>query len=238
MNKLKLRIITSAILIILVGGVYTATIIPKNNIVISTNSQNEVIYNGKKDSNNVSLMFNVYENTKTVNEILDVLKNKNAKATFFVGGVWVKDNAETIKRILEEGHELANHGNLHKDHKKISEEDNRNEITTTHLLVKSLTGYEMTLFAPPSGSFSKTTLKVAKELNYYTIMWSKDTIDWRDNDINLIIKRATSSLEGGDLILMHPKEHTKNALEKIIENIKNSNFQIVKVSQNIGLNSI
>ena len=74
----------------------------------------------------------------------------------------------------------------------------------------------MTLFAPPSGAFSVTTLKVAEKLGYRSIMWSKDTIDWRDNDVNLIVKRATA-VDSGDFILMHPKAHTLKALPTILQ---------------------
>ena len=93
-----------------------------------------------------------------------------------------------------------------------------------------MTGYKMELFAPPSGSFSKTTLKVSKGLNYKTIMWSKDTIDWRDSDENLIISRATKNIKSGDFILMHPKTHTLNALGKIIDIINEKGYTLVTVS--------
>ena len=96
----------------------------------------------------------------------------------------------------------------------------------------------MTLFAPPSGSYSKTTLEVCSSLNYKTIMWSKDTIDWRDSDINLIVKRATKNVTNGDLILMHPKSHTLNALDQIIKIYEEKNLQLVTVSQCCGFNLV
>ena len=192
------------------------------------------IYNGNRESNSVSLMFNVYENTKVVNGILDELKNQGVKATFFVGGCWADDNGETLKRIINEGHEIGNHGYFHKDHKKLSADANRQEIYLTGEIVKALSGAKPTLFAPPSGSFSNTTLQVADELGYKVIMWSKDTIDWRDSDKNLIVSRATKNLESGDFILMHPKEHTLSALPSIIEKIKGAGFNFYTVSQNLS----
>ena len=93
----------------------------------------------------------------------------------------------------------------------------------------------MNLFAPPSGSFNSTTLKVANDLNYKTIMWSKDTIDWRDKNEGLVYSRATKNLQNGDLILMHPTEHTAAALGKIIEYVLKSGFRIVTVGENIGI---
>jgi peptidoglycan/xylan/chitin deacetylase (PgdA/CDA1 family) len=65
-------------------------------------------------------------------------------------------------------------------------------------------------------------------------MWSKDTIDWRDKDVNLIIKRATKNPENGDLILMHPKPHTLSALGEIIDFYIGLGFNVVTVGENVS----
>ena len=140
-----------------------------------------------------------------------------------------------MQKIIEYGNEIGNHGYFHKDHKKLSEEGNFREINDTDKIVNALVGYKMSLFAPPSGSFSKTTLKVVSSLNYQTIMWSKDTIDWRDNDKSLIVKRATDRVTCGDLILMHPKNHTVDALSEIIDIINKKGLKCVTVSSCCGL---
>jgi peptidoglycan/xylan/chitin deacetylase (PgdA/CDA1 family) len=178
-------------------------------------------------------MFNVYENTEIVNSIIDVLSKHGAKCTFFVGGCWADDNENTLKRIVLEGHEIANHGYFHKDHKKLSFEQNRQEIVNTSSIIRALSGAQDQLFAPPSGSFSDTTLEVAAELGYKVIMWSKDTIDWRDKNEDLVFNRATKGLTNGDLILMHPKEHTLSALPKIIKFYLGAGYNLTTVSDNI-----
>ena len=231
--KKRTLIITNILLLIIVLGVSTVAFIPKKVQSINGGQSYDAIYNGNRVNTNVSLMFNVYENTQVVSDIVSILNKNGVTATFFVGGCWADDNAETLKYIVNSGHELGNHGYFHKDHKNLSENENRREILDNNNIIRALTGVNMTLFAPPSGSFSKTTLKVAYSLGYKTIMWSKDTIDWRDSDKSLIIKRATSNLENGDLILMHPKEHTLLALEEIISTIKGQGYSIVSVSKNI-----
>ena len=142
---------------------------------------------------------------------------------------------KVLENIINSGNELGNHGYFHKDHKNLSKDGNLSEIQNTHKIVNALVGYNMNLFAPPSGSFSKTTLKVAESLGYQTIMWSKDTIDWRDSDKNLIIKRATDNVTAGDLILMHPKNHTVDALKEIISIIQSKNLNCVTVTDCLGL---
>lgn len=234
-NRKKLRVITNVILISLVAAVAAITFIPQKAVTISSNNGYSAIYNGKRDSGGVCLTFNVYENTEVVNGILDVLKNYSAKATFFVGGCWADDNQQTLKRIVNEGHELGNHGYYHKDHKKLDASGNEAEIVRNDKIVYALTGYKMSLFAPPSGSFNKTTVETAKSLGYSTIMWTKDTIDWRDDSVSLIVKRATKNLTAGDIILMHPKSHTLKSLTSILEKLKTENLNALTVSECVGL---
>ena len=97
-------------------------------------------------------------------------------------------------------------------------------------MVKALCGYDITLFAPPSGSFGDNTLKVCNELGFNVIMWSKDTIDWRDHDVELIVKRATNSVSAGDFILMHPTNESVLALMQILEELNNKNLTVDTVT--------
>ena len=235
MTKLskRLTIITNVLIFITIVSVYAISFMPKKALQTYSKDTISAIYNGNRKENNVSLMFNVYENTQTVNDIIDVLNEKKVKATFFVGGCWADDNERTLRRIIDCGHELANHGYFHKDHKNLSYEENCQEILNTGNIVKALCGAELKLFAPPSGSFSPNTLRASFDLGYKVIMWSKDTIDWRDSDTTLIYNRATKNLSGGDLVLMHPKKHTLKVLPSIIDYYLQVGFNVVSVSKNI-----
>ncbi len=234
MKNKKITIITNFILIAVFTLVFAVSFLSQPAVPISVYDKTIApIYNGNKSKKNVSLMFNVYENETIVNEIIKVLNSYKIKATFFVGGCWADDNEQTLKNIVESGNEIANHGYFHKDHSTISYERNKQEIINTQTIICSATGVNTNLFAPPSGSYSEVTLSVASELGYKTILWSKDTIDWRDKDEQKVYSRATKNLSNGDLILMHPKEHTLSALPKIIEYCLNNGFNIVTVSENI-----
>lgn len=236
MKKLNRKVtsITNLLLVAIFVAVSAFMFIPENILPISGENSISAIYNGDRQKRRVSLMFNVYENTGIVNDIIDVLNENGAKATFFVGGCWADDNQKTLIRIVGEGHEIANHGYFHKDHKKLTEEQNEQEISLTGQVVEALCGVKPTLFAPPSGSFSDLTLEAASRLGYKVIMWSKDTIDWRDSDKTLVFKRATNGIENGDLVLMHPKKVTLEALPDIITNYKSLGFELVTVSENIS----
>ena len=192
-------------------------------------------YCGDINDNKISLMINVYWGTEYIEPMLEVFELYNVKATFFVGGSWVRENPSVLQKIFEAEHEIGNHGYLHKDHKTLSESRNREEIEITQSQIYELTGFNTRLFAPPSGSFGTSTLNVCKELNYSVIMWSKDTIDWRDKDSSLVYTRATKNAKGGDLVLMHPTEHTLKALPDILEYYKTNNLDAVTVSENLKI---
>ncbi|MGN1162858.1 MAG: polysaccharide deacetylase family protein [Christensenellales bacterium] len=195
------------------------------------------IYHGDKNSSNVTLMINVYWGTEYLEKMLSVLKKHEVKATFFIGGMWATKENEMLNKIKQDGHEIANHGYYHKDHDKISAERNREEISMTEQVIENICGTKTQLFMPPSGAFNQTTLKIAGELGYKTIMWSKDTVDWRDKNTTLIYNRATQSIEGGDLILMHPTLATSEVLEDIVISLKRGGWNLVTVSENLKVSS-
>lgn len=199
-----------------------------NNVV------NGCIYAGDSNSNKVSFMINVYWGTEYIEPILKVLEDNDVKCTFFVGGMWAEKEPELLKKIYNAGHEIASHGYSHKEHERLSLEQNLTEMQKNHKIVKDILGYEMTLFAPPGGSYNKHTVEAAKLMNYACIMWTKDTIDWRDQNATLIYNRATSGLKGGDLVLMHPKEKTLEALPQILTYAKNAGLKPTTVSDTIS----
>ena len=194
-------------------------------------------YYGDRNSGKVALMFNVYEGSEYVEEILDILERRKATCTFFVGGVWGEKNVPLLRKMSERA-ELGTHGYLHKDHKTLSKKRNEEELLLCHSLVKKTTGVEMHLFAPPSGSYGDTCLDVCSEHGYTVVMWTKDTIDWRDKDHELILKRATSDIQSGDLILMHPTENTVKALPFILDRIYDAGLEPTTVSDVLGERSI
>lgn len=238
MKKIKkerlLAVISNAAVAAVIVFVFVFTLVPAGKPVSTVGGDYAPYYNGNRANKNVSLMFNVYQNTDVVEGILSVLEEHGAKATFFVGGCWADDNTDCLNKIVGGGHEIGNHGYFHKDHAKIDYEANKEEIYLTEIITEALCGAKTRLFAPPSGAFGKTTLQACADLGYTVIMWSKDTIDWRDKDSSLVKRRATENLENGDLILMHPMKHTLAALGEILSYYESLGFSAVTVSENIA----
>ena len=91
----------------------------------------------------------------------------------------------------------------------------------------------MTLFAPPSGAYGKAALAACETLNMKTILWSRDTIDWRDKNASLIYSRATKNIKGGEFVLMHPMKETADALDDILTYYETCSLRAVTVSENL-----
>ena len=224
----KSRIIANIIIVFMFISLIGISFSNASSLTASADAR--VIYSGDSSKNNVCFMINVYQGEDYVRDILAILDVYNVKTTFFVGGSWAVKNIDLIKEIYTRGHEIGNHGFYHKDQDNLDFEGNMQEISLCHKVISENIGIEMTLFAPPSGAYNVTTVDAATSLNYKTIMWTHDTIDWRDQDSDLIYKRATRDLSNGDLILMHPTEMTVNALTKIISFAINSGFNPTTVS--------
>lgn len=197
------------------------------------------IYVGDENSGSVALMFNVYEKTETTLKIAKLLSEHGFRATFFVGGKWVERNGTALIRLYNMGMEIGNHGYLHRDHSTLNYDKNLDEITLAERLIdaflKDFPDYENSkLFAPPSGAVGKDMFTACESLNYKVIMWTRDTIDWRDHDKDLIFARATKDIKAGDLVLMHPTEATLSALPKILEYIKSVGLKADTVSNVIN----
>ncbi len=230
-SKVFLHVVVNALLAVIICAVTVVGLSGATTNVFG-NTEIDPVYRGSGEK--VALMINVYWGTEYLDEMLSVFELYNVTTTFFVGGYWVSQNPEMLKKICDQGHEIGNHGYFHKQHGKLTYEENVNEILTCGKLVFELCGKMPSLFAPPSGDFCSDTLRAAKDCGCKTVMWSRDTIDWRDKDSELVYTRATKNVSGGELILMHPTAHTVEALPRIIEYFLNNNLQPSAVSEVIG----
>ena len=229
------RFLTNMVIVVMLA-IISCMAVYGVDYVTSSSVINGVYYSGDEKSNKMTRVISGYGGTEYLDEMLQILEDNDVKTTFFVGGTWAVAESDMLQKIYDAGHEIGNHGYYHKDQGKLSAEKNYEEIINTHNLVKSLIGIEMDLFAPPSGSYNKKTVEIATELGYKTIMWTdgRDTIDWRDKDSEVIYNRAIKNCKGGDFVLMHPTEATKNALDRIIKTLKEKGFELCTVSENIG----
>ncbi len=232
-NTEKRKLLTANIAAVVVIVTVLAALALNGSGAVTEVAGNDAVYRGNQLGNAVSLMFNVYWGEEYIPEILNILDAYSVKTTFFIGGSWAAKNMELVKSIAAAGHEIGSHGYNHKDAEHLNYERNLDEMVPAERLLEELTGQRITLFAPPSGSVGKEMFSAAESLGYTVVMWSRDTVDWRDKDADLVYKRATQDTQSGELILMHPTEHTLKALGKILEFYTDSALKPVPVSENI-----
>ncbi|OBR94484.1 MULTISPECIES: delta-lactam-biosynthetic de-N-acetylase [Clostridium] len=171
-----------------------------------------------------------YENGYT-SKILDILKSNNVKAAFFATTPYIKDNAELVKRMVNEGHLVCNHSEKHPSMADAAKDPIRfeREFTVTENTYKEITGKEMPkFFRPPMGKYSELSLFYTKQLGYKTIFWSFAYNDWNRQkqpspvEAKKMINRRTHN---GAIILLHAVSKTNSEiLDSLIKDWKNEGY--------------
>ena len=157
-----------------------------------------------------------YENGQT-EKILDILKKQQVPAAFFLVGNYIQRNPELVRRMVAEGHMVANHTMHHPDMSKIStEEAFEKELRDLEMLYLETVGSEMPkYYRPPQGVYSEENLKMAKELGYKTVFWSLAYADW-DNNNQPTRQQAFDKLlprtHNGAVILLHSTSETNGEI--------------------------
>jgi probable sporulation protein (polysaccharide deacetylase family) len=189
------------------------------------------IYKGNPHKPMVALMINVAWGEEYLPAMLDTLRKEHVHATFFFDGSWLSQHLETAKQIGEQGHELSNHAYSHKNMSRLSAAEARTEIGKTETLLTHRLGVDNRWFAPPSGDFDDETVRIAASEGLKTVLWTLDTLDWRNPGAAAIIRKVGTRVEPGSLILMHPTASSSAALESMIRAIKSKGLALGTVSE-------
>lgn len=191
----------------------------------------DIYYQGTKDEKIVAFACNIDWGSEYIDDMLNIFKENKIKITFFPTGRWAEDNKELLLKIYNEGHEIGNHGYRHLDYDKLDYNSNYEEISTAHTIIKEIIDESPKYFAPPSGAFNEFTTQAAEELGYKTILWSVDTIDWRqDSYKDVIVQRVVDKIHDSAIVLMHPTAETNKALSEIINNLFQKGYKIGTIS--------
>ncbi|WP_195985757.1 polysaccharide deacetylase family protein [Clostridium sp. D33t1_170424_F3] len=177
----------------------------------------------------VALSFDDGPNAKVTPRILDILKQNNARATFFVLGNRVDSYASILQREYEEGHEIGNHSYNHPSLTKLSVKDITYQVNETDARISQLVPVVPTLLRPPYGAVNDAVkTSVQKPL----ALWSIDTLDWKTRNKDAVVKEVIGKVKDGDIILMHDMySTTADALEVILPELSKQGFQFVTVSE-------
>lgn len=181
--------------------------------------------------------------TETI-QILNVLHDYNAKCTFFAIGKKIAAYPEIAKRVIDEGHELANHTYNHVYFKKpISAEQVTKELELTENEIIKISGRHSSLFRPPGGMYDETLVDVSNRMGLKPVLWSwhQDTRDWNRPGVWSISNKVINNAHSGDIVLFHDYVHgqsqTREALQIILPALEKQGFRFVTVSELIGLSN-
>lgn len=196
----------------------------------------DALFLGDYREKNLYLTFdNGYENGYTAS-ILDVLKQKNVPATFFVTGHYVKDQPELLKRMVQEGHIIGNHSYSHPDMTRISDQAIRDELNKVAQEVATITGQQKMIYLrAPRGIFSERTLAITREMGYINVFWSLAYKDWEVNHqkgADYAYQQVMKQLHPGAIILLHAvSKDNADALASIIDNARKQGYEFRSLDQ-------
>jgi peptidoglycan/xylan/chitin deacetylase (PgdA/CDA1 family) len=180
----------------------------------------------------ISLTFDDGPNPETTPKLLDILKEKGVKATFFMLGQNVAKNQDLVKRIKAEGHEVASHSYSHPQLTNCDPEQVKEEVYATDKAIYQAIGEIPTDFRPPYGAVNK---EVATIIGKPVIQWSVDSQDWKSKNTDAIIKRIDDTAYNDTIILMHDiHPETVAAVPTVIDHLREQGYTILPSKQLLG----
>jgi peptidoglycan-N-acetylglucosamine deacetylase len=186
----------------------------------------------------IAMTFDDGPNPETTPRLLDILKQRNIKATFFLIGQNAERNPEIVKRILAEGHEIGNHSWTHPPLAKLSDDRVTEEITKTQNAIKTASGYTPDLLRPPYGSITPRQKEwIENQFGLNVILWSVDPFDWKRPGVSVIQQRILAGAKPGAIILSHDiHKQTVDSMPATLDALAAKGYKFVTVSQLIAMN--
>ena len=200
-------------------------VLEQNNGICLGNSENKSIY----------LTFDEGYEAGYTKQILEILKENNVKATFFITAHYVNTQEELVKQMIDDGHIIGNHTVNHKCMPDLTEEEIRKEVLDLHQVIYEKFNYEMKYIRPPKGEFSERSLKVTNSLGYKTVMWSFAYEDWNEDkqpDESKSLQKILNNLHNGEIMLLHGNSKTNtNILDNMIKEAKNMGYEFKSLEE-------
>lgn len=188
---------------------------------------------GERSANKyVALTFDDGPTGALTAQLLDGLRERYVSATFFLCGYRAEEYPALVRRMAEEGHELAIHGWRHAYLHTMAQAEIREELKGTGELIAGLTGVRPKLFRPPGGLCSETVMEEAAQEGLSAILWSVDPEDWSTHDAGAVVRRVQKKARDGDILLMHDLSPSSvTAALRLIDQMTAQGYQFCTVSE-------
>ena len=182
-----------------------------------------------QDRPQIALTFDDGPDEKYTEKLLDGLKERGIKASFFLLGKSIEGNEHIVKRMHREGHLIGNHTYNHVQLDKISETRAREEILKTNNRIYEITGEYPVYMRPPYGAWKKDTEFCVEMI---PVFWTIDTLDWKTQNVQDVLQRARKNIKNGSVILMHDEyETTVEAALALVDEFTEQGWEFVTVDR-------
>ncbi|RNA69415.1 polysaccharide deacetylase family protein [Alteribacter keqinensis] len=219
---------------------------PVSNVVLQQEYPDFVFVKGPDTANRVALTFDDGPDPDFSPLVLDVLKEYNVPATFFLMGVRSGVYPDLVRRMAEEGHEIGNHTYWHPDLVEEGDVDILvDEVNRTEDVLEDILGFRTSLFRAPYGFLYRELVEELVDLNYSVIAWDVDSLDWQMITEEEIAENVLSQVEPGSIILMHDgggpgadRTETVDSLRIIIPELLAQGYEFVTVSELLNIPAV
>jgi peptidoglycan-N-acetylglucosamine deacetylase len=186
----------------------------------------------------IAMTFDDGPSSANTPRLLEILKQRNIKATFFLIGENVAANPDIVRQILAGGHEIGNHSWTHPQLSKLSDERVTAEISKTQDAIKEASGFTPALLRPPYGAITARQREwIEGQFGLSIILWSVDPFDWKRPGASVIIQRILSQVRPGAIILSHDiHKQTVDAMPATLDALIAKGYKFVTVTQLIAMN--
>ncbi len=203
-------------------------------------SSSVTVTHGPRTHKHIALTFDDGPTRAHTPRLLDMLRRRNVKATFYVLGERAANNPDIIRRMVNEGHEIGNHTWTHRNLKTLSDEQVRWEFDKTREAIVRASGVQPRTMRPPYGSmYPKQREWVFHEYGYPTVMWDVDPLDWKKPGSGVVAQRLISGARNGSILLVHDLYGSSvDAIPQTIDTLLRQGYHFVTVSQLIAQKSV
>lgn len=180
----------------------------------------------------VALTFDDGPSGKLTEELLDGLRQRNARATFFLCGYRMEQYPSALSRYVSEGHELGVHSTVHTDLTRLSQEELHQDMKNTAQKIFTETGVRPHVMRPPGGAYNQAVQQEAGEEGLSIILWSVDPRDWASRDTGAVLHTMAVETGNGDVILMHDMSKSSvDAALRLVDTLQAEGYEFVTVSE-------
>lgn len=184
---------------------------------------------GVKEKPSIAITFDDGPSSRYTGRLLDGLKERNVKASFFLIGENAEENPELVERIYKEGHLIGNHTYSHVQMTHLSEKEAANEIERTDQVISAITGEHVAYMRPPFGAWQRE-LEIKMEV--LPVLWSVDPLDWTTENVDEIVSKVVTEVEEGDIILLHDcYASSVEAALRIVDILQKEGYEFVTVDR-------